>query len=221
MSPLDILCLDETKLSPYFPDAQFSVNGYQQPPYRRDRLTPNSNCHGGGKLVFIKESMICKRLDNFETKTAETICIKLTISQQKWFIMFAYRPESINRALFFEELNQSLSKAVNNYDKIVLAGDLNIDMDTPTDDTRGYLSDLCDMFDLYNLINVKTCTMSQNGSSLDVILTNKRASFQKTCAIETGLSDFHKLVCTFLKGVGGGKNVFLHFLWNLKVQFNS
>ena len=72
-------------------------------------------------------------------------------------------------------------------------------MDTPTDDTRGYLSDLCDIFDLYNFIRVKTCTMSQNGSSLDVILTNKRASFQKTCAIETGLSDFHKLVCTFFK----------------------
>ena len=199
LSPLDILCIDETKLTPDFPDAQFSINGYQHPPFRRDRVNTNSNSFGGGKLVFIKEGLICKRLETFETKTAETICIELTISKKKWFVMFAYRPESINRALFFEELNQSLSNAVNTYDNIVLAGDLNIDTNSATDDTRGYLSDICDTFGLHNLINVETCTMGQNGSSLDIILTNKRACFQKTSVIETGLSDFHKLVCTFLR----------------------
>ena len=42
--------------------------------------------------------------------------------------------------------------------------------------------------------------MSQKGSSIDVMLTNKPTSFFKTSTIETGLSDHHKLVISFLKG---------------------
>ena len=51
----------------------------------------------------------------------------LTIKERKWFILFAYRPESIDRKLFFDEINKSLSKAAKNYDNIIVAGDLNID----------------------------------------------------------------------------------------------
>ena len=36
-------------------------------------------------------------------------------------------------------------------------------------------------------------------SCIDLILTNCSRSFQNSCAIETGLSDFHKLVVTVLK----------------------
>ena len=34
---IDILCIDETKLDDTFPDAQFKINNYQYPPFRRDR----------------------------------------------------------------------------------------------------------------------------------------------------------------------------------------
>ena len=30
---LDVICIDETKLTCDFPDSQFYVNGYQHPPY--------------------------------------------------------------------------------------------------------------------------------------------------------------------------------------------
>ena len=73
-------------------------------------------------------------------------------------VIFAYRSESIDRTLFFHEISTSLGKAVTNYDYILLAGDLNVDMDIPITDTKGLLSDLCDTFDLTNLINKITCT---------------------------------------------------------------
>ena len=57
-SPIHILCVDETKLDHTFPDSQFKIEGYQYPPFRRDR-----NCHGGGKIVFVKEGLIVKRLE--------------------------------------------------------------------------------------------------------------------------------------------------------------
>ena len=36
-------------------------------------------------------------------------------------------------------------------------------------------------------------------SCIDLILTNCPRSFQNSCTIETGLSDFHKLVVTVMK----------------------
>ena len=41
--------------------------------------------------------------------------------------------------------------------------------------------------------------MSQQGSSIDVILTNKPGSFFHTNATETGLSDHHLMISTFLR----------------------
>ena len=180
------------------PDSQFYITGYQHPPYRRDRDC-NLNTRGGGKLVYVKNGMITKRLKSFETPNAETICMELNISGRKWFIVFAYRPESINRDLFFDEVNICLGKAITKYDFVILAGDINVDMDLPKTDIKGFLKDLCDSFDLTNLINTKTCTKQNNGSSLDVFLTNHPHCFQHTCVIETGLSDCHKMIGSFLR----------------------
>ena len=55
------------------------------------------------------------------------------------------------------------------------------------------------MFNLTNLVVTKTCVTNFHKSTIDLILTNKPSSFQKTMATETGLSDFHELVSTFFK----------------------
>ena len=199
MCGLDILCIDETKLTPEIPTAKFRLKGYQYPPIRRDRLCEKPNSFGGGNLVYIKEGLICKRLVDFETKTAETICIELALQNKKWFIMFGYRPESINRDIFFQEVNIAIDKAINRYENILFIGDLNIDISIPNHDKKHLLKDLCDTYDLTNIIKEKTCFMSVEGSSIDLILTNKPRSFYKANTIETGLSDHHKMVVTFLR----------------------
>ena len=195
-TPIDIICIDETKLTYDFTDALFQIDGYHFPPLRRDRDVSNS--YGGGKLVFVKDGMISKRLKDFETPTAETISLEITISNRKWFIMFAYRPESIDRKLFFDELNASLNKAFTLYDYIALIGDFNIDKDGHTD-KHGFLSNLCDVFNLENLIKDKTCFKKSGGTSIDVFLTNHKHCFQGTQVIETGLSDHHCLIISSLK----------------------
>ena len=40
---------------------------------------------------------------------------------------------------------------------------------------------------------------SSNPSCIDLILANRKKSFQSSHAIETGLSDFHKMVVTVMK----------------------
>ena len=46
-----------------------------------------------------------------------------------------------NKKVFFDELNETLNKAVNKYDNIFLAGDLNIDTGDKSKDTNNYLCD--------------------------------------------------------------------------------
>ena len=46
-----------------FPDAQFHIEGSLFPPLRKDH-----NQNGGGKIVYIKEGIITKRLIDLEGK---------------------------------------------------------------------------------------------------------------------------------------------------------
>ena len=55
------------------------------------------------------------------------------------------------------------------------------------------------MFNLTNLIKNETCFTSDDKYTIDLNLTNKPKSFQKTCITETGLSDFDKLISIFFK----------------------
>ena len=86
-APIDILWVDETKLDSSFSDHQFEIEGYQFPPFRRDR-----NSKGGEKLVFLREGFIAKRIPEFETEKTETICIEITKAKKKWWILFTNRP---------------------------------------------------------------------------------------------------------------------------------
>ena len=99
-------------------------------------------------MVYVKQGIIAKRLENLETKFSETICIELTISKKKWCALFAYRPPKQNKTLFFEEISSSLSHIVNKYDNYVTGGDLNINMLDPKCDEN---SDFFDLKDTYNL----------------------------------------------------------------------
>ena len=55
--------------------------------------------------------------------------------------------------MFFNEVNEILSKAVNSYENIIVIEDLNIDVSDHNKDRINYLSDFVDTFSLYNLVN--------------------------------------------------------------------
>ena len=91
-APLDVLCVDETKLDDSFPNSQFILESFQFPPFRRDW-----NSKGGGKLAYVKRGIVAKRLKNLGTKFSETICIEQIIFKKKWCALFAYRPPKQNK----------------------------------------------------------------------------------------------------------------------------
>ena len=80
------------------------------------------------------------------------------------------------------------------YDNMLIIGDLNSCM------TETPMKNFCELYDLENLIKQPTCYKNaDNPSSIDVLLTNRKNSFQNSMTIETGLSDHHKMIITVLK----------------------
>ena len=51
----------------------------------------------------------------------------------------------------------------------------------------------------FNIIKSNRCFKTSTGACIDLILTNKPKSFQNTGVVETGVSDDHLLIFSFLK----------------------
>ena len=65
---------------------------------------------------------------------------------------------------------------------------------------NAFLKVFCDLYNLKNPINVSTCFKNSDfPTSIDVMLTTSCRSFHNSCAIEMGLSDFHKMIVTVMK----------------------
>ena len=129
-----------------------------------------------------------------QSSSIEEFFIELNLRCKKWLLSCSYNP---HRSLISEHLSiigKDLDLLSANYDQILLMGDFNAE---PHDH---FLMDFCDVYNLKNLIKVPTCFKNpEKPTSIDLMLTNSYRSFQNSCAIETGLSDFHKMIVTILK----------------------
>ena len=111
--------------------------------------------------------------------------------------MGIYRPPNFdNLDTFFKEVTDSLSKASLAYENLIIMGDFDIDINTAGMDVDK-LDEFCNLFDLTNLIKTETCCTENHKSTIDLFLTNRPLSFQKTRTTETGISDYHKLSTFF------------------------
>ena len=82
---------------------------------------------------------------------------------------------------------------------MILIGDIDVNTFDKEDGPNQKLVNFYDVFGPSNLVTSKTCFAKTSSSSIDVILTNRLRSFQKSLVFETGLSDYHGLVVTVLK----------------------
>ena len=152
-----------------------------------------------------RSDWICKKgydlqkSKGFETVILESICSEVTISRTKWFCMGIYRPPKFdNLDTFFKEVSDSLSKTSLTFERLIIMGDFNIDINTAGMDVHK-LDEFCNLFDLTSLVKAETCCTKNHKSIIYLFLRNRSLSFQKTRTNETGISDYHELISTFLK----------------------
>ena len=83
-------------------------------------------------------------------------------------MLFVYRPPKFPKTEFFEQISVALNKALNKYNNLLIAGDLNINTLKPTSDSSKHLSDLNNSFSLTNLITDSTCFKANKDTLIDL-----------------------------------------------------
>ena len=185
---VDILCIAETKLDNSFPEGQFILDGYKKP-YRLDVSTST-----GGLLTYVKSNLPSRQLTSVPVPCdIQCILIEINLRKQKWLLLSIYRNPSQNLRYFLNGISSLLDYYSTTYENIVILGDFN--NVTTSVEISSFMADYC----LYSLINTPTCFKSVNGRCIDLILTNKKHSFQKSQSFETGVSDHHHMIYTMLK----------------------
>lgn len=187
----DILTIQETKLDKSFPDSQFAIDGYNM--FRRDRKKG-----GGGIMVYIRKSIPSHRI-RVKSNEVEAILIDIQLGQQYMSLLCANKPPAVTNNTFTNEMYALLDSAIANRSNVMCLGDLNCDTLHSLDggkEGRTWL-DICDIYDMVNLITEPTRICKTNESCLDIIATNAPVFELQSGTIEPGLSD-HKLVYTVL-----------------------
>ena len=178
----------ETKIDASFPKEQFFIEGYSNP-LRLDR-----NAGGGGLLVYVRSEIPSSELKSFKFEDdMECICFEINLRGKRWALFSIYRPPSQSKDHFFENLGKAVDHYGANYDNFLLIGDFN------SLETDQKIHDFMNGYSLKNLVKEPTGFKAEIPTCIDLILTNRYRSCQHTTTIETGLSDFHKMVVTVLK----------------------
>ena len=186
---IDILVVGETKIDESYPTNQFLIDTFSSP-FRLDR-----NKFGGGVMIYVKDHLLCVEIpyDN-KPKDIECILLDLRIRKKRFLLVGGYNPDKKKISHFLGHLSKCLDKHLANFDHFLVIGDLN------SSTSEKAMKEFCEMYDLENLIKKPTCFKNpDNPSSIDVILTNSKNMFQNSITLETGISDFHKMVITVMK----------------------
>ena len=185
---VDILMISETKLDESFPTSQFFMKVFSSP-HRLDR-----NCNGGGILLYIREDIPSKLL-SIERNLTEAFFVEINLhNKKKWLISCSYNPKRASIANHLSTLSKCTDIYTSKYDNLIFLGDFNAGVEDT--DIKGF----CSSYNLTSMVNKATCYKNPDKPTcIDLILTNCPGSFQNSCVVETGLSDFYKMVVTVMK----------------------
>ena len=91
-------------------------------------------------------------------------------------------------------LSKSLDLFTTKNERLLFLGDFNAGMEDSS------IKIFCSNYNVTSMINKPTCYKNPDKlTCTDLILTNYPGSFQNSCVIETGLSDFHKMIVTVMR----------------------
>ena len=183
---VNIFTIAETKLHGSFPTSQFELEGYYSP-FRLD-VTKQSS----GLLVYIRYS-IPSRQHSYGSicDSIQAIPFEINLRQEKWLMISIYGPPSQDSGFFIYSLTKIIDHFAK-YNNHLIMGNFNMEPN------NNMFKSFFDSNNLTNLIKTNTCFKGK-GSSIDLILTNRKYLFKYTSSYETGLSDHHHMIYTMLK----------------------
>ena len=136
--------------------------------------------------VLLKSSVFPDNIEAFFTE--------ITLKSCKWLICYSYNPNRINVATHLGETGKALDTYSKKYENTLLISDFNVEQN------EANMKVFWNQYKLKSLNKDPTCFKNVNKlSCIDLLLTNNSKCFENCLTLETGLSDFHKLIATIMK----------------------
>ena len=157
--------------------------------FRLDR-----NARGGGIPLYVREDIPSKLL-LVEENLIEGFFVEINLrNKKKWLLNCSCNPKETSLSNHIAELSKNLDLFTTKYELLLFLSDSNARIEDVS------IKTFCSNFNLTSMINKPTCYKNPDKPTcIDLILTNCPGSFQNSCVIETGLSDFHKMIVTVMK----------------------
>ena len=178
---LDCICLVETWLNN---DTATAIMIETCPPDYSFHQLPRRNRRGGGVAVVFSSQLMFRITELGEFTSMEYLAIEL--KTESTVLVVIYRPPRYS-PIFIQEFSELMSLCVTRYDKVILNGDLNINLNTKTEPKTVELIHLLDSFDLTQHITNPT---HRHGNTLDLVITTG-LNINNVSIIELPLSDHH------------------------------
>ena len=182
---LDFLAISETKLDGSFTNQQFACDGFNM--YRND-----STSTSGGLAAYIRNDIPHRRRVDLESceYDVQTLVIECLVRKEKWIVVACYKLPRIKNYQFVECISKICSSILSESSDVIIMGDFNVNMMCDNIVTQ----QICDIYDLYNIIDEPTCFKSQKGTLIDPVLVSHKKRILSSFNITCGASDWHNLV---------------------------
>ena len=142
-------------------------------------------------MLFIRNDIPANVVSTVD-RPIESFYVELNFRKKKW--LCSYNPKHSNIESHLNSFSKSIDSLSSKYDNFVLLDDFNSCMEDFPVKTFG------ENYKLRNLIKEPSCLKNPDSSTcIDLILTNKPLSFKNTYVIETGLSEFHRMIVAVMK----------------------
>ena len=137
---------------------------------RKDRAKEG----GGGVGVLVKNSVSAKQLPVKHYSSFEHTVVKIQlINKKSLFVITVYRLQEVAFSTFFDEYTELLNLYVVSNEHFVIAGDINIHMETEEASAKR-MQELLDLYDLKQHVDEPTHI---KGHTLDVVITPNKDTF--------------------------------------------
>ena len=153
-------------------------------PFRVDRC----NRPGGGVIIYLRETLTCKRRTDLELQNLKAVWIEIVVKTKKILIGGFYRAPNSN-ADYFTLLDESINRAHNtNIPDIVVTGDFNFNMHS---NNKNKMKDLTQNYNLKQLIQEDT-------HLLDLILVRNSSNILTSGVVDSFIPDQIRFHCPIL-----------------------
>lgn len=181
----DVLAVSESWLNINISDDILSIPGYRL--FRKDR-----EGRGGGVAAYVSSRYDCEEVDiNVENVDAlEQLWINIKYNKVSVLIAIVYRPPHNNIANCIEIFDNILSRIVPIYDKIIVTGDVNIDLLNLSNP----LSQCFNAYGFSQVVNEPTRITQHSVTLLDPIFISDTELFCNSGTLNADTISDHRLI---------------------------